>query len=69
VFDNPHEMWQGRKACPGYGNERLLTQYQAARKAEQADAHKEKRREAAARRRAERHHNGDQHVLMATVRK
>jgi hypothetical protein len=68
VFADPHAMWHGRRVCPGFGNEKMLAEYEASRAAQPADARKEKRRQTAEARRAERHHNGDQHVLM-TVRK
>jgi hypothetical protein len=27
VFDNPHDLWHGRKMCPGYMNEGLYQLY------------------------------------------
>lgn len=68
VYANPHEMWHTHKVCPGFGNEKMLAEYQVAQAAKKSDARKDKRRQVTATRRAEPHHNGDQHVLM-TVRK
>jgi len=69
VFANPREQWREHTICPGYKNETMLAGYEAAQMPKSSDAHKEKRHEVAVQRRTETHHNGDQHVRIATVRR
>lgn len=69
VFENPHLTWEHHVVCPGYKNEKMLAGYLAAQAKKQADLRKEKRREIAKMRRSVMHQNGDQHVVMAAVRR
>ena len=69
VFESPHLIWQRHAVCPGYKNEKMLADYLIAQAKKQADLRKEKRREVAKLRRSETHHAGDQHVVMAAVRR
>ncbi len=69
VFENPHLMWERHAICPGYKNEKMLADYLAAQAKKQADLRKERRRQIAKLRRSEMHHAGDQHVVIAAVRR
>ena len=69
VFENPHLMWERHAVCPGYKNEKLLAEYLAAEARKQADLRKEKRRLAAKLQHAVPHQAGDQHVIIAAVRR
>jgi hypothetical protein len=69
VFENPRLMWERHAACPGYRNEKMLAEYQVAEARRQAHLKKEKRRLLAKMQHAVPHHNGDQHVIIAAVRR
>ena len=69
VFESPHLVWQRHAVCLGYRNEKMLADYLIGEAKRQSDQRKERRREIAKMRRAVTHHDGDQHVLMAAVRR
>ena len=69
VFENPHLMWERHATCPGYKNEKLLAKHLAADAKRQADLRKEKRRLVAKLQHAVPHQAGDQHVIIAAVRR
>ena len=69
TFESPHLMWEHHTVCPGYENEKMLAEYLAAEAKKQAHLRKEKRREAAKLQHAVPHLAGDQHVVIAAVRR
>jgi hypothetical protein len=62
-------MWERHATCPGYKNEKLLAKHLAADAKRQADLRKEKRRLIAKMQHAVSHQDGDQHVIIAAVRR
>jgi hypothetical protein len=62
-------MWERHAVCPGYKNENLLAEYLASQARKQANLKKEKRRLAAKMQHAVPHQAGDQHVVIAAVRR
>ena len=65
VFENPREVWEKHRVCPGYKNEKLLAQYVEIQARKHPDSKKERRREIAKLRRTVTRHLGDRHVLIS----
>ena len=67
VYTSPHDQWERKRGCPGFGNEQLLAEYEEQAQKLKVNSKKIKRKEAAKKMHSEPHHDGDRHVMMTVL--